>query len=44
MRISSVAKMLKGINEGFVPFTFGKIYIPTTNEEKANILSNERRI
>ena len=44
MRISSVAKMLKGINEGFAPFTFGKVYIPTINEEKANMLPNELRI
>ena len=44
MRISSVSKMLKGINEGYVPFTFGKFYIPTTNEEKSNIISNELKM
>ena len=44
MRINTVSKMLRGINEGYAPFTFGKIYIPTTNEEKSNILSNELKI
>ena len=44
MRILTVSKMLNNINEGYFPFTFGRLYMPNTTEEKADRLTTEMKI